>query len=697
MKKICLLFFILMQLGLVLDAGTRVPIAESRPDTLEIHNHQLIDNWSWLRDREDPALQGVLQREREYAADAMRSSRSLSRRLFKEYKANITKNFRSYPYLRGNYLYYWRQPNNKAYAINCRKANRPKAREEVILDENRLARGHDYFYLDQYAISPNGRYLAYTTDTVGDEIYRLYIKDLESGRTVDTGITEISECIWRADNDQIFFTKQNSRLQTDQLWLYSRESREEILVYKELDPTFTLGLHYSTDRSMIFLTASSKNSTEVRFINSRGTSTEWTLLSFRQPGHEYYPDFYDGLFYILSNKQTRDGSIFVCAPTNLSQTDWRVIVPGAPSSPITDFLVCDFGLVVKTRHQGFERLEVHSRRRPEMLYVLPVPEISDYSFWVNEDPREAAFYYTRESELSPTSIIRHTFATRSDSVLYVYAPPNEYYPEQYRTDLRMVRAADGSMIPLRLIYRRDLDLSRPHPVILSGYGAYGDSEDPYFSTSNFSLLKRGVILATAHIRGGGELGKWWYDSGKLLNKKNSFSDFIACMDYLIAANMTNPSKLVISGGSAGGLLIGAVLNLAPNKMKLVLADVPFVDPINTMLDPDLPLTTQEYEEWGNPNQREVFEYMLSYSPYDNVQRANYPEILITAGWYDARVGYWEGLKWAQKLRQNNTGSSRILYRLMDEEGHGGSGNRFDSLRYQADTMGYVLKVLGFRK
>jgi protease II len=285
--------------------------------------------------------------------------------------------------------------------------------------------------------------LAYTTDTVGDEIYRLYIKDLESGRTVDTGITEISECIWRADSDQLFLTKQNSRLQTDQLWLYSRVSREEILIYKELDPTFTLGLHYSTGRDMIFLTASSKNSTEVRFINSRGTGTQWTLLSYRQPGHEYYPDFFDGLFYILSNKQTLDGIIFVCASqqpqSNRLAGD---CVPGASAS--SQSRTFWFAILACSQDQAsglFERLEVHSRRRPEMLYVLPVPEISDYSFWVNEDPREAAFYYTRESELTPRASSGIPFQAVAISVLYVYEPPREYYPEQYRTDLRMVRAA----------------------------------------------------------------------------------------------------------------------------------------------------------------------------------------------------------------------------------------------------------------
>lgn len=701
MKK-NIVFLVLILLGSALAGfsfGRRVemPLAEARPETLSIHNQTLVDNWSWLRDREDPALATLLDREERYTRAMMKPSRSLSRRLYKEFKANSEGNFRSYPHLRNGYLYYYRQPAKKHYAINCRKADRPGAREEVLLDENRLARGKDYFYLDEFRISPNGRYLAYSTDTEGDENYRLYIKDLESGNTLDTGITNFSECRWRADNEHLILTRTNSRFQTDTVWQYNRISREEVLIYRENDPAFDLGIYQSTDRALIFLQAASKNTTEAWFIPSTGTSTAWEMLAPRREGHKYYPDYFEGLFYIESNRMGSGSSIFVCSERDTREEVWRVIVPGLAQAPIDDFLLLDSALVVQTRHQGFPRLEVYDRRGGGQLYGIPNQEISDYSLWFNEDPSASFFYYTRESELSPTSIYKHNLVTRSDSLVYVYAPKREYYPERYITELRMVRASDGTQIPLRLTYSRDLDLSRPQAVLLSAYGAYGDAEDPYFSRNDFSLLSRGLILATAHVRGGGEFGDFWHEQGKLMNKRNTFTDFIACMDYLIANRITNPERLAISGGSAGGLLVGAVLNMAPQKMKVALADVPFVDLMNTMLDADLPLTIPEYDEWGNPNDPLAFQYMLSYSPYDNVTAQNYPHVLITAGWQDTRVGYWEGLKWAQQLRSFNQSGNKILFRLMRDEGHSGSGDRFEGLRYHAETMAYVLYLLGIRK
>lgn len=687
-------------LGSLIPAwGRRVeaPLAEIRPDTTRVHNHVLVDNWSWLRDREDPALASLLRAESRYTQSHLRPSRKLANRLFKEFKANSEGDFRSYPHLRDGYYYYYRQPANRSYALNCRKADRPGAKEEILLDENRLARGHDYFYLDEYRLSPDGNLLAYSTDTSGDENYHLYIKNLQTGQTFDTGINQVSECRWRADSQNLLIARNNSRFQTDTIWTYNLLTKEEVLVFTETDPAFELGLYQSTDRELIFLSSSSKTTNEVRFIPSRGDSVEWELLSPRREGHEYYPDYFEGLFYIESNRLSRDSSIFVCSERDTREEGWRVIVPGLAQSPIIDFLLCDRALVVQTRFRGFPRLEVYDRRGGGLLYGIPTQEIADYDFWYNEDPQAPYFYYTKESELNPATIYRHDFASRSDSLVHVYAPRQEYYPERYTTELRMVRASDGTMIPLSLIYRRDLDLSRPQPVLLSGYGAYGDAEDPYFSRNNFSLLSRGLVLATAHIRGGGEFGQSWHDAGRLMHKRNTFTDFIACMDYLIANGITSPDRLAITGGSAGGLLVGAVVNMAPQKMRVALADVPFVDAVNTMLDPDLPLTIQEYEEWGNPNDPMAFDYILSYSPYENVRPQVYPHLLITAGWLDTRVGYWEGLKWAHKLRTHNSSGNPILYRLMRDEGHSGSGDRFESLRYHAETMAYVMHLLGITR
>ncbi|MDD2332472.1 MAG: prolyl oligopeptidase family serine peptidase [Candidatus Cloacimonetes bacterium] len=693
-KKTFLVPFLIGLLAILNAGAIKRPLAEQRPYTTFVHGRALVDNWSWLKNREDPSLPQVLKAEHKYRAQALKASQPLAKRLYKEFKANLWNTSESYPYLKDGYLYYTREVSGQAYLVHCRKRNIPGAGEEIILDENILARGKAFFQLGCFQISRCASYLAYSVDPAGDENYHLYIKNLLSGSTIDTGLDEISECLWLPDSQRLLLTKTNSRLQTDTAWYYNIADQSQELFFRENDPAFDLGIYESSSREMIFLTSNSKNSSEVWYLPLAKPVSQLQLLVPRYQGRQHYPDHFLGKFYIQSNLDDPDTQIFVCEEADSGMESWKLLVFGDGTTTISSFLICRDALVVKARDRGKLELWICSPDSGELRYKIPNPELSDYGFWYNDAPDEPYFYYTRENEILPLSIYRHDFVTQRDSLLHTYQPRQAFDPRQYKTALYWVKAEDGIEIPLRLVYAGNLDLSSPKPLLLSGYGAYGDCDDPYFSATNLSLLKRGVILATAHPRGGGELGQAWYDAGRMLNKMNTISDFIACVDFLIEEGFSSPERLAIYGGSAGGLLIGAVLNQTPHKIKAAWLDVPFVDVLSTMLDPSLPLTVQEYEEWGNPQEEKYFEAMLAYSPYDNVVSQAYPEVYISTGWWDSRVGYWEALKFAQKLRMHNQATSKIVFGLSDSQGHSGSSDRYQYLKEYADGIAYVLYQIG---
>ncbi len=685
------LLFLISVAGL--SGVSRAPLAAMDPDTLFVHNTRVVDNWSWLRDRTDRRLPDVLKNEARYAKEQFKPSRKLAGKLYKEYLSFEPKSYRSHPYLQDGYRYYSRQAGKEPYSVHYRIKDLPGAAEELILDENKLARGKQFFALGIFSVSRDGNLLAYSVDSKGDENYQLFIKDLSSGKTITTGLTGLSEAIWKADSRTLLLTRINERYQTDTVWSYDLESGKAELLHQEQDPAWDLGLYLGCSREMVFLLSSSKNASEAFFMDISYPSNTWQLLAGRSPDHIYYPDFYAGCFYIQSNLQNPDFSIYTADKHSFEPSAWKMIVPGSPGSPLSSFQINEHAIVVIARHQGFERLELWDRQGGGFLYTLDQEDRVNLGFWETSQPAADWFYYSLESELHPYSIYQHSFSSRCDSLVYQYPLPAAIHPERYQTELIMVQTADGVQIPLSLIYAKTLDRKQPQATLLYGYGAYGDVEDPYFSSSIFPLLDRGLIYAVANIRGGGEFGKQWYDGGRLMSKQNSFTDFVACIDYLLEQGISSREKLAIQGGSAGGLLIGSVLNLAWDRIKLAVLDVPFVDPVNTMLDPSLPLTIQEYEEWGNPALPEVFSYILSYSPYDNIKSVNYPTTLISSALNDSRVGYWEGLKFAQKLRSLSSGSAPVIFRLL-KEGHTGSTNRFASLLEYAETMAFVLHELG---
>lgn len=687
------LFFTICLVALPLFA-VKIPIAPCYPDTINHLGTQLVDNYAWLKQRDNPMLHKQLKREASYCTAMMKQSKPLAKQISKEFISWIPQQETGPTYLENGYLYYTKSFASKDYPIHYRKLNKPGAAEELVMDENKLSHGKAFFALGVYSISPDTKILAYSVDYNGDEIYRLYLKNLHTAKVVDTGITGISDFVWQQDSKHAIITKQNTRLQTDKCYRLNTLSRAEELLLSEADPSFDLGIYTSGDKHTIFLLSSSKNSTECHFITCADTISAPKQIAKRSADHQYYPDSLGEELYIQSNLLGPDYSIFHCNLDKPDKANWEELVAAENGKPISSFILFLENLVMIRRESGFERIQILSRSDATLLDEISPQSATDISFWHNPDPDAAGCTYSMENELLPYAIYRYDFQSKTSQATYQSPLTKTYDPLKYISTTVRVTSHDGLSIPLSLIYKKGLDTGKPNPLWLSAYGAYGDTNDPYFSTSILSLLDRGVIYAVAHIRGGGEFGQEWYDGGRLHNKQNTFKDFVSCLDYVIDSKLSKPDLIIIEGGSAGGLLMGAVTNMAPGKMAVVIADVPFVDMLSTMLDDSLPLTLQEYEEWGNPNVAEDFNYMKQYSPYDNVRPATYPAMLISAAWYDTRVGYWEALKWANKLRANNLGQNPIVFRLQSHEGHTGSTDRMKSIRYYADTYAYALNVIG---
>jgi len=696
-KHIALIVLICGCLFLQLSSAQVLPpVTPQFADSVVIHNRVIYDNYSWLRDRNNPQVKKYLKKEQHYASALFMPSQPIADTVYTEFLSRLNEAETSQPFFEHGYFYYTRTEKGKAFTIHCRKKGSLSAKEEIFLDENKLAKGKSFFSIGTFDVSPDQNLLAYSVDYSGYEVYRLCIKYLSTGKTITSPHDNISEALWMADNKTLIFTTLNERMQTDKAWRWNINSPKPELLYEETDPAWDISIYHGCDETMIFLSTSSKDASEVHYLKSNDTSGKFVCLLKRQNKHIYNPDYYDGKFYILTNQYQSDNDLVVCEAGKTDIADWKVLYPGKDKNPISGFSVFDSHIVLVQRNKGFKNLVIINRNSGTFTDSIVPDEPMDLHLWVNPDPKAEIFYYTVEDEITPYAIYSYDFASKDTEIIRRYPPAGIYDKNQYTTKLKWVTASDGTLIPLRLTYLSSLDDDNneaAHIVKLSAYGAYGDCEDPYFRSSALSYLDRGIILATAHIRGGGEFGQSWYDDGRLLNKKNSFTDFIACMDYLIDNGITTPEKLIIEGGSAGGLLMGAVTNLAWDKCALVIADVPFVDLIMTMLDDSLPLTIQEYEEWGNPNVEEYFNYMLSYSPVNNIIPHPYPTMLITTALNDTRVGYWEAAKWTARLRAYNTGNNPIILRINNDEGHTGQVDRYKSLKSYSETVGYVLWLI----
>jgi oligopeptidase B len=670
------------------------PQALRAPRTTTVHGRALTDEYGWLRDKDDPRVSAYLEAENAYTRAVMQSTEGFQESLYHEMLARIKETDMGVPYRYGDFEYYSRTETGKDYPIYCRRRSIEGAPEEVILEMNALAEGHEFFSLGAFSVSPDANLLAYSTDVTGFREFTLQVKDLRTGALLAERIEKTRSVAWANDSATLFYVKEDAAKRAWRLYRHRVGSDRDDLVFEEGDVRFSIGVHRSRSRGWIFLGSHSATTSEVHCIPADQPASAPRVIAARVPEHEYDVDHRGDLFYIVTNDRGRNFRLVTAPVAEPRPENWTEIIPHRDDVMLEDVDLFSRHCVIHEREGGFPRLRVLSFESGAYHPVeFPEPAYSVFGTG-NAEFDTDTFRFAYESLVTPDSVFDYDMKTRSRRLLKREEVLGVYDPARYNSELVYATAEDGTQLPMSMVYRKDLRRSEPQPLLLTGYGAYGYASDVHFSSTRLSLLDRGVIFAIGHVRGGGEMGKRWHDQGRMLNKRNTFTDFIAVAERLIAAGYTAPERLVIQGGSAGGLLMGAAVNLRPDLFKAVVAEVPFVDVINTMLDASLPLTTGEYEEWGNPQEREYFEYMLSYSPYDNIQAKNYPPILVETSLNDSQVMYWEPAKYVAKLRATKTDDNPVLLKINMGAGHGGASGRYDYLRELAFTYTFILWRLG---
>jgi oligopeptidase B len=666
------------------------PLALRSPQVVRIHGRELVDDYGWLRNKDDPRVRAYLEAENAYTRAVMQSTEAFQESLYREMLARIKETDMGVPYRFGAFEYYSRTEAGKDYPIYCRRCRIDGAPEEIILDANVLAEGHEFFSLGALAVSPDANLLAYSTDVTGFREFTLYVKDLKSGQLLAERIEKTRSVAWASDSATLFYVQEDAAKRAWRLYRHVLGSVDDALVFEEGDVRFSIGVQRSRSRAWIFVGSHSATTSEVYCIPADQPHAALRLIAPRTPEHEYHVDHRGDLFYIVTNDRGRNFRLVSAPVSDPRPQNWTEVIPQREDVMLEDVELFARHSVVHERSGGFPRLRIVSFETGEAHPVeFPEPAYSVYGTG-NAEFDSDTFRFAYESLVTPDSVFDYDMNTRSRKLLKQEEVLGGYDSTRYASELTYASSPDGTPVPVSMVYRKDRRQPGPQPLLLTGYGAYGFPSDVHFSSTRLSLLDRGVIFAIAHVRGGGEMGKKWHDQGRMLAKKNTFTDFIAAAEHLVARRYTSSSQLVIEGGSAGGLLMGAVVNRRPDLFKAVVAEVPFVDMINTMLDASLPLTTGEYEEWGNPQDPEFFEYMLSYSPYDNIEPKAYPAILVETSLNDSQVMYWEPAKYVAKLRATKTDDNPVLLKINMDAGHGGASGRYDYLREIAFTYTFIL-------
>jgi oligopeptidase B len=671
------------------------------PTRLEKHGHVRIDDYYWLRERANPEVIAYLNAENEYAEKEMAQAQPSEEKLFEEIKARFKQTDMSVPYQRDGYFYYTRYEEGREYPIFARKRGSLDEGEEIMLDANILAEGHEFFAIGGLTVSAQRDLLAYAVDTQGRRVYTTYFKNLRTGEMLPDVIPEVSENLtWANDNRTLFYAKQEpTTLRAYQIYRHvlGSDPAEDQLVFEEADETFAAYVFKTKSKKYLMIVSSHTLSQEYRYLEADNPTGTFNVFLSRERDHEYHLDHYQDRFLIRTNDHAKNFRLMATAVDKPSKEHWQEIIPHREDVFLGDFEIFKDHLVLEERKRGLNQLRVvpwggsgeHYLEFDEPAYRVNVGTNLEF------DTTTLRFEYT--SMKTPLSIYDYNMVTRAKTLLKREEVLGGFNTDNYVTERLYAPAPDGTEIPLSIVYRKGTQRDGQNPLLLYGYGAYGLSIDPAFASPRLSLIDRGFVYAIAHIRGGQELGRQWYEDGKLLKKKNTFTDFIACAEYLIRERFTNSGQLFAMGRSAGGLLMGTVTNMRPDLFQGVVAEVPFVDVITTMLDPSIPLTTGEYDEWGDPNQKEYYDYMLSYSPYDNVEAKEYPNLLITGGLHDSQVQYWEPAKWAAKLRALKTDENRFLLKTNMDAGHGGASGRFKRHHETAFSYAFLLDLAGIKE
>ena len=679
------------------------PKVKQIPKELKIHGDVRIDEYYWLNDRENPEVIDYLNKENDYYEQETLHTKNFQKDLFEEIKSRIKKDDSSVPYKFNGYWYITRYEKGKDYPIYTRKKESLDSKEELLFDCNIMAKDHSYFRLVGLSVSPNNQFVSYGVDTTGRRQYKLLIKDLKSNKVLKEKVWNTTGgSTWANDNKTLFYVlKDETTLRSEAVYKHRLNTSSEIdeLVYEEKDETFGVGVYKTKSQKYIVISSYSTLTSEHKILNADKPDGTFKVFQPRIRGLEYSISHFEDSFYIVSNSdKAQNFKLSKTSEKNTEINNWIDVIPHRENVLLEGIDIFKDFLVISERENGLNKIKISKWDKSSSYYLPFNSETYTAYTTTNIDFKTSKLRYSYQSLTTPSSVIEFDMLTKEKKILKEQKVLSvSFKKENYISKRLWATASDGTKIPISLVYHKDTKISSNTPLLQYAYGSYGSTIDPYFSTVRLSLLDRGFIYAIAHIRGGEYMGRQWYENGKLLKKKNSFSDFIDSSKFLIENNYTSPKHLYAMGGSAGGLLMGAVINMAPDIYNGVVAQVPFVDVVTTMLDEDIPLTTGEYDEWGNPNDKDYYEYMLSYSPYDNIKNKKYPNLLVTTGLYDSQVQYWEPAKWVARLRNLSNNTSKLYLNTNMDAGHGGSSGRFESLKEIASVYAFIFDLESINK
>tara|TARA_R110002072_G_scaffold64082_2_gene158790 strand:- start:2582 stop:4639 length:2058 start_codon:yes stop_codon:yes gene_type:complete len=682
------------------NLATKVPQIKKIPKELKIHGDTRIDNYYWLNDRENPEVIEYLNAENAYRESEMKHTEHFQSQLFEEIKGRIKEQDQSVPYKKKGYWFYVRFEIGQEHPIYCRKKGSMEAEEEVLLNVNYLAKDQDFYQIGGMSISPDNQWLAFGEDKLSRRIYTIRFKNLQTGEISEEKIENTTGSVaWAEDSSLLFYTVKDETLRPSKIMRHKKGglSSDDVLIYTEEDSTFTTFIYKSKSEKFLIIANSSTVSNEYWYLDSSRPMGEFSLFQKRERDLEYGIAHFQDQWYIHTNKDGASNfKLMTCSLNATSKEDWKELIPHRADVYLEGVDLFKNHLVLEERSNGLSKIRIKKWADNSEHYLVFPEETYTASTGNNPDFDTEILRFAYSSLSTPASVFDYNMNTRERELKKQMEVIGGYNASEYQSERIWAKAKDGVVIPISLVYKKSLKKEDGNPLLLYGYGSYGATMDPSFSSTRLSLLDRGFIFAIAHIRGGEYLGRDWYEKGKMLHKKNTFSDFIACGEKLIEDKYSNPNKLYGLGGSAGGLLIGAVINQKPELFKGVIAAVPFVDVITTMLDETIPLTTGEYDEWGNPNQEEYYHYMKSYSPYDNVEAKDYPAILITTGLHDSQVQYWEPAKWTAKLREYKTDKNPLYLFTNMDTGHGGASGRFEAYKETAMEYAFLFDLEGIK-
>lgn len=677
------------------------PDAVQKPEIFEEFGHQRTDNYYWIRDKNDPEAIEYLKAENEYTRIVMERTSGLQDKIYREILGRIKQQDESYPVFSNGYYYYSRTEKEKQYRVYCRKEQNLDAPEEIIFDVNKMAEGKPAYRFGGYQISPDNNLAAYLYNETGSFAENiLKVKNLKTGEEYTIAPDKVSSYTWANDNKTIFYTLTDDALRPYKVFRHIPESsKPDQPIFEEKDGRFNTYVFKSKTNDLLFIASISTSTSEFRYLAANNPTGNFKTFLPRKQGVDYSVSHHKDKFFIrYKDSSSVNGMIYTAPLEGFENMDnWKIFRPHNPDVRIDDFDIFEKFIVIQLREKGLNIMEVHNLS-DETINTISFPE-PVYSAWLNGNPEYSGntVRYSYTSLNRPTTLYDYNMDTDESTKLKEQEIPSGFNPDDYTVERLWATADDGTKVPMAIVYKKGLRKNGKNPALIYSYGSYGASSDVYFSTSIYSLIDRGFVYGIAQIRGGSDLGEQWYEDGKLLKKKNTFTDFISCAEKLVEERYTSPEKLAAMGGSAGGLLMGAVANMRPELFNTIVAHVPFVDVINTMLDTSLPLTTQEYEEWGNPNEEKYYRYILSYSPYDNVTAQNYPNILATGGLNDSQVGFHEPAKWVAKLRDYKTDDNIVLLYMNMDSGHGGATGRYDRIKETAFEYAFILDRVGIKE